>query len=77
MKVTLSVINRIMKAIAKIENLDLDSLEYYNDIEGETRYIVRAYNPIDEKTLFVYITKPCDKYEYDYRFVDGDKPTDY
>ena len=77
MVVSLKTVIRIMDEIEKMEKLDGDSLEYATDIEQENRYIIRAYDPNTNKTLYVYISKPKNRYTYEYKFVDGENFNQY
>ena len=72
MKVTLKTIDRIMGEIIEKYNLVDEELCYYTDLEKTDEYIVRAYDPINNQSLTVKITKPKTRYVYTVEFSKGD-----
>ena len=72
MKVTLKTIDRIMSEIIEKYNLVDEELCYYTDIEKFNEYIVRAYDPNNNQSLIVSITKPKTRYVYTVDFSNGD-----
>ena len=72
MKVQLKTIERIMNEICEKYNIDGDVLELYTDIEKTNEYIVRAYDPNNNQSLTVKITKPKTRYIYTVDFSNGD-----
>lgn len=78
MKVSLKTVQKIMDEVCENNRLDGDALEYHTDIENfNDKYIVRAYDPNSDRTLFVYISKPKTRYIYTTLFVSGDKSNNY
>ena len=72
MKVQLKTIERIMNEICEKYSLDGDVLGYYDDLEKTNEYIVRAYDPNNNQSLTVKITKPKTRYIYTVDFSNGD-----
>lgn len=72
MKVTLKTIDRIMSEIIEKYNLVDEELCYYTDLEKTDEYIVRVYDPINNQSLTVKITKPKTRYVYVVEFSKGD-----
>ena len=64
MKVSLKTITRIMDEVCKRRDINPDTLEYYTDIEKDNEYIVRAYDPKNNRSYLVIITKPKNTYTY-------------
>ena len=72
MNVNFKTVDRFMNEICEKYNIDGDVLEFYTDIEKINEYIVRAYDPINNQSLTVKITKPKTRYVYTVEFSKGD-----
>ena len=77
MKVSVKTIQKIMQEICKKRDIDGDSLEYATDIERENEYIVRAYDPVGNRSYLVSITKSdkhtCPTFTYSLTIRTGEK----
>ena len=64
MKVSIKTIQKIMSEVCERRDIDGNTLEYYTDIEKDNEYIVRAYDPKNNRSYLVVITKPKNTYTY-------------
>lgn len=72
MNVNFKTVDRFMNEICEKYNIDGDVLEFYTDIEKINEYIVRAYDPNNNQSLIITITKPKTRYVYTVDFSHGD-----
>ena len=64
MKVSFKTIEKFMDEICERHGINPDTLEYATDIEKSDEYVVRAYDPENNRSYLVVITKPLSKYIY-------------
>ena len=64
MKVSLKTIQKIMNEVCERRDIDGNTLEYYTDIEKDNEYISGAYDPKNNRSYLVVITKPKNTYTY-------------
>lgn len=77
--VPFKTIERIMIDVCEFDEIDIDDLEFYTDIQVNDKYVIRAYEQPSDRTIFIIISYNHDtkRYNYDLKTCDGNRPEYY